>query len=424
MLKLKELKDSLKIYAVTDRYWLNERKLKDDVEKAILGGATMIQLREKELDFDSFVKEALEIKEICKKYDVPFIINDSLDVFLAVDADGIHVGQNDLSADLVREKIGKNKILGVSAETLDEALLAEKMGADYLGVGTIFNTTTKLDAITVSLETLALISANVDIPVVAIGGITKDNIKELKDTLIDGIAVVSAIFAKDDIISATKELNNEFDNISFNPKKYKNFIIDYDGTLLDSLNMWNDIASRYIKSKGIEPEKDLDRIVKLQTNNETAEYFNKKYFPNLSFDEVMNDVDKFIENEYLKLKLLDGAKGFLNSLEGRKVLFTATSLSLIKESLKINGISDCFDELYTSTNFNYTKVDGIGFVKLMGKEGFNVEDTLIIEDSIHALIGAKKASLNVLGIKTFMNIKKYDDIRKSCDYFIDLRRYK
>ena len=211
---MKELKDSLKIYAVTDRYWLNGRKLKDDVEKAILGGATMIQLREKELDYNSFLKEAFEIKEICKKYNVPFIINDSLDVFLAVDADGIHVGQNDLKADFVREKIGKNKILGVSAETLEEALLAQKMGADYLGVGTIFNTTTKLDAITVSLETLTNICSNVNIPVVAIGGISLDNIKELKGTGIDGIAVVSAIFSKENITEATKELNKEFDKMN------------------------------------------------------------------------------------------------------------------------------------------------------------------------------------------------------------------
>ncbi len=128
MLKLKNLKSSLLLYAVTDRYWLNGRDLKDDVELAILGGATMIQLREKDLPIDLFIKEALEIKEICKKYNVPLIINDSLEVFKAVDADGIHVGQNDMRADLVRKEIGPNKILGVSAETVEEAILAEKNG--------------------------------------------------------------------------------------------------------------------------------------------------------------------------------------------------------------------------------------------------------------------------------------------------------
>ena len=210
---MKNLKSSLLLYAVTDRYWLKDRKLKDDVEKAILGGATMIQIREKDMPLNDFIEEAKEIKEVCKKYNIPFIINDSLEVFKAVEADGIHVGQNDLSADYVRKEIGPNKILGVSAETLEEAILAEKMGADYLGVGTIFTTSTKLDAITVSKDTLKEISTTVEIPVVAIGGITLDNIKELKDTSISGIAVVSAIFAKENIQEATKELLHEVNQI-------------------------------------------------------------------------------------------------------------------------------------------------------------------------------------------------------------------
>ena len=210
---MKNLRSSLRLYAVTDRSWLNNRTLKDCVKEAILGGASMIQLREKNLPIDDFIKEAKEIKEICNQYNVLFIINDSLEVFKAVDADGIHVGQNDLSADYVRKEIGNNKILGVSAETKDEAILADKMGADYLGVGTIFNTSTKLDAITVKMETLKEITNNVNIPVVAIGGINLNNIKELKDTNISGVAVVSAIFAKDDIISSAKELLKEVNKI-------------------------------------------------------------------------------------------------------------------------------------------------------------------------------------------------------------------
>ena len=221
---MKNLKSNLKLYAVTDRHWLGNRKLKDDVKKAILGGATMIQLREKDLDFDSFVKEALEIKEVCKEFNIPFIINDSLDVFLAVDADGIHVGQHDLSADYVRERIGKDKILGVSAQTVEEALLAQSMGASYLGVGSVFTTLTKLDADYVDKKALTDICNSVSIPVVAIGGITLDNIKELKNTMIDGISVVSAIFAKDDIELETEKLSKEVDKIIFNPNEYNLFI--------------------------------------------------------------------------------------------------------------------------------------------------------------------------------------------------------
>ncbi|MBQ9899634.1 MAG: thiamine phosphate synthase [Acholeplasmatales bacterium] len=422
---MKDLISSLKIYAVTDRYWLNGKELADDVEKAILGGATMIQLREKDLDLNSFVAEALKIKEVCKKYDIPFIINDSLEVFLAVDADGIHVGQNDMRADLVREKIGKNKILGVSAETVEEAILAEKMGADYLGVGTIFNTSTKLDAITVSKETLTNICFAVDIPVVAIGGITKDNIKELKDTFIDGISIVSAIFAEKDIISATKKLNYEVDKILFNPQKYNYFIIDYDGTLLNSLDMWADIASRYIKSKGLTPEVDLDLIVKKQTNAETAAYMKEKYFNNLEVDEVAKDIDSFIAKEYLSIKINEGVKEFLDLLKnnGKLVLFTATSYPLIEASLKNNNIFNYFEEFYTSTNFDYSKTDGTGFELLKEQNNLDLEKTLVIEDALHALVGAKLKGFNVLGIKTKKNIKDYDTIRKSCDYYIDIRKW-
>ena len=419
---MKDLKSSLLLYAVTDRYWLNGRKLKDDVEKAILGGATMIQLREKNLSTEDFIKEALEIKEVCKKYDIPFIINDSLEVFLAVDADGIHVGQNDLSADIVRKKIGPNKILGVSAETVSEALLAEKMGADYLGVGTIFSTSTKLDAINVTKEELARISYSVNIPVVAIGGITLDNIKELKNTMISGISVVSAIFKEKDIVKATSNLLKEVNKLFFNPDDYKLFIIDYDGTLLNSLSMWEDIASRYVKSKGIEPELDLDKIVKLQTNDETALYLSKKYFNNIDSNKLILDIDSFIEKEYLKIKINKGALELLDSIKdkGKLVLFTATSKSLIEKSLKINKIDNLFKELYTSTNFNYTKTDGTGFIKLLENEKYKLEDAIVIEDSTHAICGAKNKGFKVLTIATYKNILDIDKLLINSDYMIKM----
>lgn len=422
MQKLKDLRSSLILYGITDRAWLNGRSLKDDVEKAILGGATMIQLREKNLSIDEFVEEALEIKEVCKKYDVPFIINDSLEVFLKVDADGIHVGQNDLSADVVRRIIGPNKILGVSAENVGEALLAEKNGADYLGVGTIFSTTTKLDAITVSKEELARICYNVKIPVVAIGGITLDNIKELKNTMIQGVSVVSAIFKESDITLAARKLLNEVNKLFFNPNLYKYFIVDYDGTLLNSLSMWDDIASRYVKSKGIEPDYNLDKIVKTQTNDETAVYLSKRYFNDIDPKELILDINSFIEKEYLNIKINKGAFEFLNSIKekGKVILFTATSKSLIEESLKINGIYDIFDSLYTSTDFNYSKTGGEGFLKIIENEGINKEDAIIVEDATHAICGAKRAGLKVLSIATYKNMMDIDKILINSDYMIKM----
>lgn len=201
-------KDDLLLYAVTDDHWLNGRLLKDDVEKAILGGATMVQLREKNKSLDEFIKIAKEVKGVCKKYNVPFIINDNLEVFMAVDADGIHVGQDDLDAKYVREIIGNNKILGVSARNVSEAKKAISDGADYLGVGAMFKTDTKTDALDVTIEELKEIT-KLNIPTVIIGGIKLDNIKLFKDTGINGISVVSAIFKENDIIKATKCLVEE-----------------------------------------------------------------------------------------------------------------------------------------------------------------------------------------------------------------------
>lgn len=199
-------KKDLLLYAVTDRHWLNGRTLYSQVEEALKGGATFIQLREKELDEEHFLEEAKEIKELCRRYQVPFVINDNVEIALAVDADGVHVGQSDMEAGDVRAKLGPDKIIGVSAQTVEQALAAEARGADYLGVGAVFHTGTKADATDVSYETLRAICRAVKIPVIAIGGITRDNVEELKGSGICGVAVVSAIFAQPDIERATREL--------------------------------------------------------------------------------------------------------------------------------------------------------------------------------------------------------------------------
>jgi len=196
----------LLLYAVTDRHWLNGETLYQQVEKALKGGVTFVQLREKELDKEDFLSEALSIKKLCREYGVPFVINDSVEVAIASGADGVHVGQSDMEADDVRAMIGPDKILGVSTETVEEAILAEKRGADYLGVGTVFPTGSKDDAIPVTHETLKAICDAVSIPVIAIGGITVGNLKELSGSGICGIAVISAIFGQKDIQAAAREL--------------------------------------------------------------------------------------------------------------------------------------------------------------------------------------------------------------------------
>lgn len=199
-------KEDLLLYAVTDRSWLNGETLYGQVEKALKGGVTFVQLREKILDEEAFLEEAKEIQKLCAQYHVPFVINDNVEIAAKIGADGVHVGQSDMEAGDVREKLGPDKIIGVSAQTVEQALRAQEHGADYLGVGAVFPTGSKADAVEVSHETVRAITEAVDIPVIAIGGITKDNVSELQGTGICGIAVISAIFAQKDITAAVRIL--------------------------------------------------------------------------------------------------------------------------------------------------------------------------------------------------------------------------
>ena len=203
---MKCAKENLLLYAVTDRHWLDGRTLKEVVLESLEGGVTMLQLREKHLDEAHFHEEAKELQTLCRSWHVPFLINDNVEIALAMEADGVHVGQSDMAAGDVRKKLGDDKIIGVSAQTVEQALLAEKAGADYLGVGAVFPTSSKDDANEVTYETLKAICSAVSIPVVAIGGITQENVHQLAGSGICGAAVISAIYAEPNIKKAAAEL--------------------------------------------------------------------------------------------------------------------------------------------------------------------------------------------------------------------------
>ena len=199
-------KKDLLLYAVTDRHWLNGRSLRQVVEESLDGGVTMVQLREKQLEEGTFLEEAKELQALCRQRRIPFMVNDNVDIALAMNADGVHVGQSDMEALDVRKKLGPDKIIGVSAQTVEQALLAQAHGADYLGVGAVFPTGSKDDAVEVPFETLKAICQAVRIPVVAIGGISKANVEQLRGSGICGVAVISAIYGADDIEGAAREL--------------------------------------------------------------------------------------------------------------------------------------------------------------------------------------------------------------------------
>ncbi len=194
------------LYAVTDRAWVGKQTLYEQVEAALRGGVTCVQLREKALDAAAFLREARDLCALCRRYGVPFIVNDNVDVAIACGADGIHVGQEDLAAGEVRRRVGSGMILGVSVHTVEEARRAVRDGADYLGLGTIFPTNTKTDVEQMPHETLRAICEAVDVPIVAIGGIHRDNLLQLSGSGVDGVALVSAIFSAADIEGTCRDL--------------------------------------------------------------------------------------------------------------------------------------------------------------------------------------------------------------------------
>ena len=203
----------LRLYAVTDRSWLGSQTLAEQVEAALRGGATCVQLREKTQCREDFLRQAQQLKVLCARYGVPLLINDNVELALEVDADGVHVGQEDMDARDVRRLIGANKILGVTAKTVPQALRAQQAGADYLGSGAVFGSTTKANAKPMSRELLQSICQSVSIPVVAIGGIQRGNIASLAGTGIRGVAVVSGIFAAEDIERECRVLRAEISKI-------------------------------------------------------------------------------------------------------------------------------------------------------------------------------------------------------------------
>ena len=200
-------KKYMQLYAVTDRAWTGNKTLYEQIKEALENGVTCVQLREKNLDEASFIEEAKKISVLCRQYNTPFIVNDNVNVAIASNADGIHIGQEDMGLKDVREIVGENMIIGISAHTVEEAKFAQENGADYIGIGAVFETSTKNDVDVIPYEKVKSICDAVDIPKVAIGGINAENILKLKGSKIDGVAVVSAIFGAKDIGKATKELD-------------------------------------------------------------------------------------------------------------------------------------------------------------------------------------------------------------------------
>lgn len=427
-MKSSELKNKdLLLYAVTDRKWLKgSATLADECEKAIDGGVTMIQLREKELDHDDFIAQAKPLKELCKRRGIPFIINDNVQVAIEVGADGIHVGQEDMQAGEVRKLAGKDMILGVSAQTVDEALAAEKSGADYLGVGAVFPTSSKDDAREVDMKTLKEICNAVSIPVVAIGGITADNIRELEGSGIAGISVISAVFASRDIKAACEKLCAGTERIlpkdSSAYENIKGAVFDIDGTVIDSMKIWDRAGVTFLKKHGIEGDDDLGKKLFAMTIGQAGEYIHENFMPDMSPEEIsagVNDVirDFYISDAQPKESMAELIKKL--KVEGVKLtVATSTDRDVFMPCLKRLELDRYFDGIFTCTEVGHSKAEPDIFNKAMDLMGTSPEETWVFEDGLYAAKTAKSLGMKVAAVYDETSHHNWDELRCLADVII------
>ena len=421
-----QLKKDLLLYAVTDRSWLGEETLYEQVEKALKGGATFIQLREKELDEEHFLEEAIALKELCHKYHVPFVINDNVKIAKEMDADGVHVGQSDMEADDVRKILGEDKILGVSAQTVEQAVLAEKMGADYLGVGAVFSTSTKKDASAISKERVKAICEAVHIPVIAIGGITADNILTLKGSGICGIAVVSAIFAAKDIEDATGVLLEKTTAMVNDKERHqsviKGAIFDIDGTLLDSMPVWENAGARYLATLGIEARSDLKERLDALSLPEGALYMQKEYKLSVTTEEILEGVNQVVKDFYFKEAVLKpGVCDLIQKLKKnqvRLIIATATDAEMAKAALIRNDIWKDFDGMITCEEAGAGKTSPKVFELAREHLQTKKEETWVFEDSLYAVKTASGAGFPVCSIYDAYSRDNTEEIRTFSDIYV------
>ena len=397
---MSDLSKQLAVYAVTDRSWLNGRRLVDDIRKVLDGGVTILQLREKELPFEEFLAEAREIKALCDSYGVPLIINDEVGIAKELGV-GAHVGQHDETLAEARAELGPDAIIGVSCENVAQAIAAEKGGADYLGVGAVFPTSTKTDAAFVDSRELAAICAAVKIPVVAIGGISLDNLMTLGGSGIVGVAVVSALFAAANPFAATKRMAEEVDKMLEMPVlKRKGAIIDLDGTLIDSIPYWDRLGYDYLESKGVTPHADLKAQLDSMEIPSGAAYIKATYGLKEDVPTICRELIAGIESVYReKAPLLPGAKEMLEDLrkeDVRMTLFTATAKPLAVAALQRTGIDGFFDSVISTMDLGIEKSSAEAYYRVLGRMGTVLSETTVYDDAEYALEGAKKAGFKVV----------------------------
>ncbi len=418
-----------RLYAVTDSGQLHGRSLPQAVEEVIRGGATMIQLREKDAEDSRLLKLAGDILSVTDQYAVPLIINDRPDIALQCGAAGVHIGQQDGSVRQIRRMIGEEKILGVSAHTKEEAVRAEQDGADYLGVGAVFPTSTKQNTVSLSPDTLREICRAVKIPVVAIGGIRADNIGSLCGTGIDGAAVVSALFASENPKKAAEQLTASLNAagigevFSLSSRSVSGAIFDVDGTILDSMEMWRTTGSRFLRKCGVTPPPDIDRLMFQITLEEGASLFGEKFGIEGTPEEIKARVLQMVRDDYrYRLNCKPGVVDVIRELYSAGIplcVATATDRELILPAFERLGLLPFFREILTCSELGVSKRSPDIYLRAAERLGTPPEKTLVFEDVLHAVRSAASVGFPVVAIYDKNAEPEKETIRTIASLYLD-----
>ncbi len=364
----------------------------NDLVEAQVGGATFLQLREKDLSPDEFIQKGKMVREIAH---VPLVINDNIDVAVLSNADGVHVGQGDEPLNEARRRLGPDKIVGVSCSTVLEAITAQRGGADYLGVGAIFSTGTKLDARSVSLNTLQAICDSVDIPVIAIGGISADNITGLAGSGIAGAAVVSALFGQGNVRKRTEAFKEKLDPVLSAPvADREGLILDLDGVLLDSLEIWQTIDREILTERGMLREDLLTGLHNISTLEAAADFL-RQHGMRESEHSFIESVKSKLEDLYRHhIPLYPGTENYLRGQKesGKKIaLITASPGDLVLPALRRLGVRDYFDAVFCNADKRFSNV----FCSALEALGTGIKKTVVIDDSEYAQQTARQVGFQV-----------------------------